>query len=155
MTLELLEGAVDAVSEYLQANMADKVAALNARYDDHVVLGDIVKYYTGGLPFSTPEVPSLVVHGEGWTPRLQRRVNIEASNEMTIIVFVGADDLDVRFRSLCRYAIGVVELLNTAEPSLGYVVNIRGQVALSDSLDTQPFLQAITIPVSLEKAEVY
>ena len=53
MTLELLEGAVDALSAYIQDNMSAKVAELNARYGDSLLV-DPVRYYDGSLPASTP-----------------------------------------------------------------------------------------------------
>jgi len=154
MTLLLLEGAVDALSAYIQANMEAKVAELNARYGD-TLLEDIKTYYDGSLPLSTPEQPSLVFHGEGWEPKEQRLANLYVSNKVTIAVFVGDDNIENRFRKLCRYALGVTELLRTAKDSIAYVVKLRAAVALTDSMSTQPFLQGMTIPVSLEQMEDY
>lgn len=154
MTLLLLEGAVDALSAYVQENMEAKVAELNARYGGEL-LEDIKTYYDGSLPMSTPEQPSIAFHGEGWTPKEQRLASLYLSNEVTIVVFVGDNNIENRFRKLCRYALGLAELLRTAKDSINYVVKIRAAVTLTDSMDTQPFLQAIMMPVSLEQMEDY
>jgi len=154
MTLLLLEGAVDALSAYVQASMAAKVAELNTRYDD-ALLEDVKTYYDGSIPLSTPEQPSIAFHGESWTPKEQRLAGLYLSNEVTIIVFVGDNDITGRFRKLCRYALGLTELMRTAKDSISYVVKLRAAVTLTDSMDTQPFLQGIMIPVSLEQMEDY
>jgi len=154
MTLLLLEGAVDALSAYIQENMPDKVTELNTRYGD-TLLVDPVTYYDGSLPQSTPEQPSVAFHGESWTPIEQRLANIYVANAITIAVFVGDNDVEQRFRKLCRYALGITELLRTAKGSIDYTVKIGGAVVLSDPMNTQPFLQAIMIPVSLEQFEEY
>jgi len=154
MTLLLLEGAVDALSAYVQANMPDKVAELNARYEDSLLVNPVT-YYDGSLPQSTPTQPSVAFHGEYWTPVEQRRASIYITNNVTIVVFVGDSDVEQRFRKLCRYALGITELLRTAKDSIDYTVKVGGPVALSDPMNTQPFLQAIMIPVSLEQFEEY
>lgn len=154
MTLLLLEGAVDALSAHVQDGMAAKVTELNTRYGDSL-LDDIAAYYDGSIPLSAPEVPSVVFHGESWTPKEQRLANLMLSNEISVLVFVGDDNVENRFRKLCRYALGLAELLRTAKDSINYVVKLRGPIALSEPMDTQPYLQAITIPVSLEQAEDY
>ena len=154
MTLLLLEGAGDALSAYIQENMSAKVAELNARYGDSLLV-DPKLYYDGSLPMSTPAQPSVAFHGEGWTPVEQRLANVYASQSITVVVFVGDNDVEARFRKLCRYSLGITELLRTAKDSIAYVVKLRGAIALTDPMNTQPFLQAIMIPVSLEQMEEY
>jgi len=154
MTLALLEGAIDALSAYVQANMAAKVTELNTRYGDSLLV-EPVKYYDGSLPASTPSQPSMAFHGEDWMPNEQRLANLYVANDITIVVFVGDNDVEKRFRKLCRYALGLTELLRTAKDSIAYVVKLRAAVTLTDSMDTQPFLQGIMIPVSLEQMEDY
>lgn len=155
MTIELLEAAVDALQSHLEDNMAAKVSELNTRYGDDYELVDIKAWYPGNLPQSTPEAPSVVIHGAGFSPGDQRLANIMITNGITVIVFVGDDNVEARFRKLCRYAVGIVELLGTAKASIGYITKLSGQVAVTDAMDTQPFLQGITIPVSLARAEDY
>jgi hypothetical protein len=154
MTLELLEGALDDLSAYVQANMAAKVATLNARYGD-TLLSNVAAYYDGNLPLSTPETPSIAFHGEGFTAREQHAANVHMSASVNVAIFVGDDNVENRFRKLCRYALGVVELLRTAEGSMSYTVKLRGPVTLTEPLNVQPFLQGIIVPVALERAEDY
>jgi hypothetical protein len=154
MTIELLEYAVDDLSSYLQAQMAAKVAALNARHGD-TLLDDIKTYYIGNMPLSLPEAPAIVLQGESTEPREQRVANLMSTNNITVFVFVGDDNVENRYRKLCRYAVGVVELLRAGEGTMGYVVAIRGAMALTEPMNTQPFLQAITVPISMTQMENY
>lgn len=155
MTIRLIEGAVDDLSAYLQAQMPAKVAALNARYADSVTLADIKAYYLGNLPTSTPESPSIVIHGGGFTPNEQRLASLMLADNITLIVFVGDDNVEDRFRRLARYAVGLVELLRTAKDSISYVVKLAGVAAVTEPMNTQPFLQGMTIPITLEASEDY
>lgn len=155
MTLELLEGAVDALSAYVQTNMPAKVVELNARYGDEHTLEDIKLYYDFSLPLSTPETPSMAFHAEGLTPGDQRLANIMVSSYITVVIFLADDDPAKRARKLSRYALGVVELLGAAKTALEYIVKLRGPATLTDSMNTQPFLQGIMVPVSLSRAETY
>ena len=154
MTLELLEGAVDAVADYIEANMAAKVVTLNTRYADTLLTAP-VNYYRGSLPISTPESVSVVFHAEDWTPGDQRVANLQSVNNIVIVIFVGDDNVENRFRKLCRYGLGITELLRTGESTMGYIIRLRGPMALSEPLNTQPFLQAMTMPISLHAMETY
>jgi hypothetical protein len=151
MTLTLLEGAVDALHTYLAAAMAAKVISLNTRYSD--TLPNIKTWYKGNTPISSPEFPSVALVGTGWTPKRQMAAALHVENEISLIVFYGHNDLEVRFDRLCRYAIGLIELCAAGEATLGYTVHFRGRVAVTDVLEAQPYLQGITIPVILDKAE--
>jgi len=155
MTIELLEAAVDDLQAYLEAQMPAKITALNSRYADDYVLDSIKTYYTGNMPQSTPEAPSIVIAGSGFTPKEQRLASLMLTNSITILVFVGDDNVEARFRRLCRYAVGIVELLRTAKDNINYVVKLGGQAAVTEPMNTQPFLQGIMIPVTLEQAEDY
>lgn len=156
MTLKLLENAVDAIDTYLEANMAAKVAALNTRYGD-TMLVDIKRWYVGGIPASVPESPSVAIHGSSWTPKVQlmAKAGLQITNDISLVVFVGDDNIEDRFRKLCRYVLGLVELLNAGETSIGYNIRFNGTVALSDSMVASPFLQSMILPVLLEQAENY
>ncbi len=156
MTIQLLEKAVEDLKAYLVAQMPAKVVALNARYADSITLEDIKTYYKGNLPQSTPESPSMALVGTNITPGDQRLAHLMLTNSITIAVFVGDDNVETRFVKLCRYSVGIVELLRTAKDSLStYVVKLAGTITVTDPMNTQPFLQGITIPVSLAKAEDY
>jgi len=154
MTLNLLEGAINALSTYLQANYAAKVAALNARYGDTLV--EVPKaYYLGNMPLSTPESPSVVIHGADWTPKSQGHGILHISNAISIVVFVGDDNVENRWRKLERHALGIIEMLNSGEASMGYNVKLVGPMANTEPMNTQPFLQGKIMPILLEQMETY
>jgi hypothetical protein len=154
MSLNLLEGAVDALSAYLQANYAAKVAALNLRYGGTLV-EEPKKYYLGNMPTSTPESPSVVIHGGAWSPKAQRLVNLHVANDISLVVFIGDNDVEDRFRKLCRHMLGIIEMLRTGEASMAYNVKLVGPMALTEPMNTQPFLQGIILPILLEQMETY
>jgi hypothetical protein len=154
MTLILLEGAIDALSVYLQANYAAKVAALNLRYGGTLV-EEPKKWYLGNMPLSTPESPSVVIHGGDWMPKAQRKASLHVSNAVSLVVFVGDDDVENRFRKLCRHALGIIEMLQAGEASMAYVVKLVGPMALTEPMNTQPFLQGVILPILLEQMETY
>lgn len=153
MTLNLLEGAINALYTYISSNIATKVAALNTRYSSSLVVPKV--YYKGNYPMATPEYPSLVILGTGWTPKVQRLNSLHLTNNITLIVFWGDDDAEARFLYLARYALGLTEMLQAGESSMGYHVSLGGPVVLTDNMNTQPFLQAIMIPVNMEQIETY
>jgi len=154
MTLELLEGALDALYQYLSAGMDSKVAALNARYNDTITLESIKKWYPGALPFNYPETPSIAISGVKLSPGSQQSPGLfESNNVFNIVVMVGDAEPEVRFRKLCRYALGIVELLLPDDVVEGYEVFFEGDFSLSDVLSTPDFLQAINIPVRLHAFE--
>ena len=152
MTLALLEAATDAVKNYLAANMTAKVAALNTRYSD--TLADIKTYYVGELPNRIPESPSVVVRGSGFTPTMQRATNMEMTYAIDVVVFFGSDDTERRFRVLCRYVVGLVELLRQAQTA-AYHIKLAGPVRMTESMATPDFLQGFIISLAVESAETY
>ena len=149
MSLELLEAAITDLSTYLQAGMAAKVIALNAEYDDSVTLTDIAKWYEGNLPTAQPEYPSVCLQGLSWRPEEQTATELFIKNFINVLVFVGDDNDQDRFKRLCRYARGIVELVAEGESSYGYLSKLEGDIVVSDTLNAPPFLQAVVIPISL------
>jgi len=155
MTLGLLEAAVDALDTYFQTNMAAKVTALNTEYGDSLLVAP-VNYYQGQFPRALPEYPSMVFAGEAWNPEEQRGVNIHVANIITIVVFVGDNDEEQRWRKLCRYARLIVELLNDGESSYGYEHFLEEEIKLSEPFSgAEDWIQAVGVPVSLHKLEAY
>ncbi len=153
MTLTLIEGAIDALYTYLEANMAAKVAALNLRYADAYTLESIKAWYRGNFPHSLPEPPAIVLEGANWTPRMQKSTDLYGNCIINIVALYGHDDPEKRFRLLSRYAIGIIELLNAGEASIGYTFKFVAPVTISDTLVTPQFLQGVTVPIALEKME--
>ncbi len=153
MTLTLLEAAINALHTYLSTNMAAKVINLNTRYSD--TMEDVKTWYRGNMPTAMPEYPSVALVGTGWTPKRQMAVALHVTNEISIVTFYAHDNLETRFNRLCRYALGLVELCNAGEASMGYQVKLLDRVVVTEVMDTQPFLQSVIIPVVLEKAEAF
>jgi hypothetical protein len=148
MTLSLLEGAISAVRDYLETNIAAKLNALDTEYGDFV-LDDVKRWYEGNLPAATPEAPSVALLGVGWKTDERTNEKLYLRNLVSVIVMVGDDDEQRRFAKLCRYARAVVELLIAGETTYGYAVEFTDTIAASETLETTPYLQAITIPISL------
>ena len=154
MTIYLLEKAVDQLDTYLEANITTKLADLNARYTDDT-LEAIKHWYKGSLPLVIPENPSVVIHGNGWVPVTQRAANLHHVNQLDLIIFVGLDDVEKRFRRLCRYILGFLELCRTGESSIGYRITIGARVTMTDAMTTAPFLAGMILPLNLEQIETY
>ena len=152
MTLTLLEAAVDAVNDYIETNMPAKVVDLNTRYSD--ALPDIKAYYPGEFPQRVPENPSVCVRGSGFTPKIQRAANMEITYGIDVVIFVGGDDIERRFRMLCRYTVGLVELLRAAQTA-AYHIRLGGQVRMTEAMVTPDFLQGFIIPIAVDSAETY
>ena len=155
MTIKLLEGAVEDLSAYIQANLDAKITTINARYADGLTLLPPDKYYDGSIPLSLPNPVSIVFHGIGWTPTEQRLANVLLLNRVAIVVFVADNDVERRFKKLCRYAVCLTELLQSAKGNLAYVVKLNGAVDLTEPQATGQFLQGIIVPVSLQAMETY
>ena len=154
MTLVLLEGAVSELKSYLSDNMAAKLDALDTEYGDFT-LDDISTWYTGAIPTALPEYPSAAVVGEEWEAEEQRSLNLLVMNTISVVIFVGDPDEATRFKKLARYARAVVELLQAGEATYGYEHWLAGPIRLSEALATEPWLQAVAIPVSLRSLESY
>lgn len=155
MTLGLLEAAVTALDTYIQAQFDAKVTALNTEYGDSL-LSNMKTYYYGALPKAIPEYPCCAIIGESWEAIEQRGVNIHVQNNIVVVIFVADDNEETRFKKLCRYARGVVEMLDTGETSYGYEHFIAGEIALSEIFTgAEPFIQAVGVPCSLHKLESY
>jgi hypothetical protein len=153
-TAPLLEGAIDALDAYVEANMAAKITAINAQYGDSL-LETPKGYYLGNVPQELPESPSICFQGEDWNPEMQNLYRLQVSNDINIFVYVGDTDPTQRFRKLSRWAQALAEMLNEGEASYGFTHSYRGRVALSDTLRSPSFLQAVMMPVSLKKTESY
>jgi len=155
MTLSLLEGAVTALDTYLEANMAAKLDELDTEYDDFA-LDDIKNWYVGQFPKAMPEYPSCAIVGEDWEAKDQSSANFTVANRITIVVFVGDDNEETRFKKLCRYARAIVELCEAGDGSMGYDFYLGGSVKLSEVFTgATPWLQAVGVPIILYSFESY
>ncbi len=155
MTIKLIEEAVVQLHAYLSANIAAKVADLRTRYTD-TALPDIKAWYLGNIPASAPEYPSVVIHAADWQPGvLQKPTNMDVINTLNLIVFYADPDFELRFRRLSRYCVGLLELCNAGQHTYGYVFKVTGAVTFWDTMKPAPYLQGVTIPITLSKGETY
>ena len=154
MTLYLLEKAVDQLYSYLSANIVAKIAALNLRYPDDT-LGGISTWYKGSLPIVTPANPSISIHATDLVPVQRMGSTLQVSNGISIVIIIGSDVVEKRFRRLCRYTIGILELLQTGEATIGYKIKLSDRISLTETMATPPFLQGVIIPIVLDQIETY
>lgn len=130
MALELMEGAVSTLQNYLSAHFADEVAALNAVYSDAIVLPDIAAVYdveqveVQGQAYPFVEVIGIRTDVLSETGAMMR----SAHNIAIMITDTDSDRSYVR-RRIMRYCRGVFELLRAAreDPTFsGYTVVLSG-----------------------------
>lgn len=154
MTVTYIEGALDALAAYLQANWAAKVSTLATRYSD-AGLVDAKAWYLGNLPQEAPEYPSIALVGTGVTPGMQFQEQLEQQHGFTIAIIVGEDNGELRFRRLSRYAVGMLELLQPANGPSGYRTELNGLAQFTDILAEAPYLQSLTLPILMNSLETY
>lgn len=157
MTLALLEAAIDAMYAYLSANIVAKTAVINARYSDAYTLEDIAAWYKGAIPINWPLTPSICIVGGAQDLSDVARLGV---NDVDIVVMHGDPDPEVRFRKLCRYVVVILELLESGNnSSYSYIYQMRDKIKLSDVVldkkNDKPYLQAISIPITLSRQETY
>ncbi|MFA5377466.1 MAG: hypothetical protein WC455_17070 [Dehalococcoidia bacterium] len=157
MTIKLLEEAVVKLDTYLEANIVAKIADLKTRYTD-TTMPAIKKWYLGNVPSAVPESPSIVIHGGDWrVGNMQKPTNLHVINLINLIVFYADDKFELRFRRLCRYSLGLIELCNAGQTAAGhgYIWRLAGPIALTDTMAPHEFLQGVTIPMTLEAMETF
>lgn len=152
MTVELIEAAMNALSAHLQDNMAAKLVALEVEYADFE-LDDIRAWYLGEIPIELPEYPSIVIRASSMLPDIVRNSNVDAVSAFDVICLVGDVDVEQRFRKLARYARAVFELLH--DGVTGYIVVCSGEWRFSEVMPSSPFLQGLSMPVTLNKVEAF
>ncbi len=152
MTLTLMEGAIDALYNYINSNIAAKLVSINARYTDTLTAPE--KYYKGELPAATPEKISLCLRGSSFQPKLQRAATLDVLYNVDLILFIGESNVERRFLMLSRYTVALVEMLRSAQTT-SYIIRLGGPVRLTESIEAPPFLQGMIIPVIMETAETY
>jgi len=150
MTLSLLEGAVVALSAYVQANIVAKLAALNLEYADAAVLTDIKKWYEGNIPSAIPEFNSICFRGVSWAPEQRMpKGRLMVRNYIDFVVYVGDDNDQRRFKLLCRYMRALTEIMFGGESSFTYETRLEGKAEPTNTMSAEPFLQAMVMPISL------
>lgn len=113
MTLTLMEGSVNAVKDYLEANMTAKLAALDLEYDDGITLAGIEAYYLSETP-AIPALPAVYVLGDRTEVEAEGPTHIKASHYITVAVLVTDATNETLRKRLYRHIRAVVELLREA-----------------------------------------
>lgn len=149
MTLQLMEGACTALQSYLEGAISSKLDELDAEYGDGITLDDIAKWYTGNIPTTIPAFPSVCVRGDGFVPTEMTDDKLFLNVFVEVVIFVGEQDDQVRFKKLSRYTRAVVELLPIGESEYGYIHWLEERIRITDTLNAPPWLQAVVIPIRL------
>jgi len=153
MTLKLIEDAVTLVADYLEAGIEAKIAEVNLRYADDVVLEDIKTWYRGNLPSAFPEFPCAAVVGLTCAPPyVTHGATILVSSNLALVVFDAWADDQERFKRLSRYMLAIIELL-LADTTTGYVTYMESAYAFDSFVEKGQFIQAVSLPLKVEKYE--
>ena len=153
MALALIEGVVDALKTYLEANIAAKLNALDTEYGDFV-LDDIQTFYIAEEP-AVPEYPSIFLLGDSVEALGEGGSWLKSGNNLDIIVFVGDQDTTILRRRIYRYIRALIELLITARTSQGWVVNFVS-VELSPIYGkTGSFISDAHLSIQIVKTETH
>ena len=123
MALTLIEGVVNAVNTYIQANMPAKLDTLDAEYGDFT-LDNIKTYYIAEVK-AIPGYPSIFLLGDNVEVLGEGGNWLKSGNNLDIIVFVGDQDTTILRRKIYRYIRALIELLITSRTSQGWVVNFK------------------------------
>lgn len=124
MTLELIEGAIDALDVYMQANAAAKITALNAEYSDAITLDEIAAWFTTEqVEVERQNFPYIEILGSGIESLAENGGMLEGEHAIAIVCTVqdGADAANLRKR-VYRYARAIVELCKASRASTGYAL---------------------------------
>ena len=154
MALVLMEATIDAIKDYLETNMAAKIAALNTEYGDFTLDG-IQAYYIAELA-AIPEQPAILILGDKTDVEREADNYLKGRHTVSVVVVATDQDAEQLRRKLYRYVRAVVELLREARSSVGwgYIINF-------DSFEFSPmfgkghsFLQDARVLVHLNKTDM-
>jgi hypothetical protein len=142
MSWLMAEALVDELITYFQANMAAKVAALNAEYADTITLSDPVEWMIGerdlaSVPaYPTGYVLATRVSGQPWNLQGSGSGQLTQMLDVTIGVIDKGDNPNTLRRAAMRYARAVLELLveGQFDASLGqYTLAVNGPLVVEYS----------------------
>ena len=120
MTMELIEGAIDALKDYLKSNMAPKLDALDAEYGDFK-LANIKEWYVAELT-AIPSYPAIIILGDATNIPVEGSGWLKGEHDITIACLATDQETERLRRRLYRYIRAVVEVLIASRPTLGYTV---------------------------------
>lgn len=113
MTLTLMEGAINAVKNYLDENMAAKLDELDTEYDDGITLADIEAYYLAET-LAVPKMPAIYVLGDRTEVEAEGPGYMKVAHYMSIAVLVTDPVNETLRKRLYRHIRAIIELLRDA-----------------------------------------
>jgi len=119
MSLELIEGAVGALTDYLEDYLPAELDTLEEEYADGIDLTDIKAFYKSEQA-SFPEFPVCSIIGEETLPTGEGNGWMKASHTITIGVIAGDQDAETLRKKLYRYMRAIIECLIDARSSTGW-----------------------------------
>lgn len=129
MSLELIEGGIDVIVNYLTSNLPAKVAALNTAYSDSITLPDITAVYDVEQ-VEQENYPFIEVIGIRSDVLSESQGDLRAAHSIAIMITDAYDqDRSTLRRRVQRYCRGIVELLKAARSDStfsGYTVVLAG-----------------------------
>lgn len=155
MTLTLMEGSVNAVKDYLNANMAAKLDELDAEYGDGIELEDIAAYYLAETQ-AVPSMPAIYVLGDRTEIDVDGPTHVKGSHYMTVAVLVTDSDNETLRKKLYRHVRAIIELMRAARDDATF----ENAGIIFDSCEFSPmygragtFLQDARVELHLTKIE--
>ena len=155
MTLTLMEGSLNAVKDYLTTNMAAKLNALDAEYDDGITLADINAYYLAET-LAVPIMPAIYVLGVRTEPGAEGLTHFKTAHHVTVAVLVTDTVTETLRKRLYRHIRAIVELMREARSDATF----ENAAIVFDSCEFSPmygrsgtFLQDARVELHLTKIE--
>lgn len=121
MAAKLIEGVIDDMKTYLEANMAAKLDVIDARFGDGITLTDIAGWYRAQQR-AIQQFPAVVFmahdsrpieRGDGW---------LRGHHDIEIAVMATGQDSEQLSQEIQRYVLAIFECLVDAESSEGWEV---------------------------------
>lgn len=112
-----IEGAINAVSTFIQTNIAAKLAALDTEYADSITLAEPLGYFVGeGSLESIAGWPAVFVLGDATTAdMLPGRTELDGVHAMRIGIMVIDQNAETLRRRIYRYIRAFIELIRDAK----------------------------------------
>jgi hypothetical protein len=157
--LALMEAAVEAVRDALEAALPDKLDDLDSEYNDGIELADPARYDVEEQ-IEADAFPLIEVLGDETVVLAEDATYLKAKHTLAVACTVQDDTRDGTLRRrVYRYARAIVEVLKEARPSIGYTVQFGSPaVDFSPAFRRRGSATAIagcTVLVELVKTETH
>lgn len=138
MPITLTEGAIDAISAYLQANLGTHIGEINEMYDNQPVALEMPQTFAWSDRNILPPLPAMLVIGDD-LPSVHLEENrsgaLDTWHDITIISVDVNPDQDVLRKMMYRHVAAVVRCLRAGERAAALpVFTWREPLAQYDSI---------------------